>query len=402
MQNKKLFKKTFSAIVIIALVLSMVISAFPTTSQALGVVTITVKQPDPFSGNYSWFVYKNAAGSIIQDSCTIKNVGNEPATVNVYAVDATSNEAGSFILTFPKDPQKNIGTWTEVEGGPFELNPQQSIDIPFKIHVPDGATPGEYTGGIIVENATSAEKPKTSTASPLLGAVAGVDQIGKSDNISSAGSVSVKTRIGTRIYLTIPGDIVEDVKMTEFSAHKDLAGVTRFRLAIQNDGNMTYEPHATIKIYDTMGNIYETIDESLGTSSPGTTIKPVIKMTKKPFFGNYKAEVRISYESHYKTSMHSAPDTETTQIKFWIIPWEIILIIGLLILIGFAIYIRTRYCTQKYLRHSHDYTVQPNDDLIKLGKTYNIQWKMIAHCNNIKPPYIIKPGQIIKLPNQEN
>lgn len=401
MKNKKTLKKIFAAFALFALMFTTLLSAFPSTSKAMGLITITVKQPDPFSGNYSWFVYEKEGGSTIQDTATIKNVGTEPTMVNVYAVDATSNEAGSFILTFPEDSQNNIGIWTEIKSGPLQLNPQQSIDIPFKIHVPENVTPGQYTGGIIVENSSEQKETETDQkklASPYLGSVASATDINTNDNISSGGTVSVKTRIGTRIYLTIPGEIVEDIKLTDITAIKDIGGITRFQFVITNNGNMTYEPHARIEIYDTLGNLYETIDETLGTSSPNTVIKPSAKMTKTPFFGNFSAKVTMTYPSQFNSKLHGAPLKDTSEIKFWIIPWEIILMITLLILTGFAIYIKNIYTKKAYEARSISYVVQPNDDLINLGKTHNVPWKKIAKFNDIKAPFIIKPGQTIKIP----
>ncbi|GED14889.1 LysM peptidoglycan-binding domain-containing protein [Aneurinibacillus migulanus] len=43
------------------------------------------------------------------------------------------------------------------------------------------------------------------------------------------------------------------------------------------------------------------------------------------------------------------------------------------------------------------HTVKSGDTLIKIGRKYNKNWREIAKKNGIKPPYIIKVGQKIKL-----
>lgn len=43
------------------------------------------------------------------------------------------------------------------------------------------------------------------------------------------------------------------------------------------------------------------------------------------------------------------------------------------------------------------YTVQSGDTLSKIGQKTGIAWKTIAQINNIKFPYIIKKGQVLKL-----
>lgn len=47
---------------------------------------------------------------------------------------------------------------------------------------------------------------------------------------------------------------------------------------------------------------------------------------------------------------------------------------------------------------AHSYKVIKGDYLIKIGKKLNILWTDIAKKNNIKFPWIIKVGQILKLP----
>ena len=43
------------------------------------------------------------------------------------------------------------------------------------------------------------------------------------------------------------------------------------------------------------------------------------------------------------------------------------------------------------------YTVQKGDYLVKIGKKFNVKWTDIAKLNNIKFPYIIKVGQVLKI-----
>jgi hypothetical protein len=386
MPEKNMNKKIFAIIILLFLLLSVILAAIPQAAGALGMVTITVKNPDPIKGNYSWFVYEKEAGETIHDTATIKNVGKEPTEVQIYAVDASTNEAGSFTLSQMHEEQQNLGTWTEINHGPFTLNPQQSIDIPFKIQIPTNITPGQYTGGIIVENGTIQNTN---------------ENIQQETDQNTRGSVSVKTRIGTRIYLTIPGNIHEDIKLISATAAKELNGKTRFILAIENNGNLTYEPKAIVNIYDTFGLLYEQIEQTLGTSSPGTIIKPNVKMTKQPLIGSFTANIDIIYESQFRPEgMHQSALTDTINISFWVMPWRIVLpTLLLLIIIGAAFY-KKRVNRLNYLLTSQEYIVQENDDLIALGIKTKTPWKTIAKYNNLKPPYIIKAGDQLKIPKK--
>lgn len=45
------------------------------------------------------------------------------------------------------------------------------------------------------------------------------------------------------------------------------------------------------------------------------------------------------------------------------------------------------------------YTVQKGDSLMKIGSKTGVAWEKIAEYNGIKTPYIIRPGQVLKLTN---
>jgi LysM repeat protein len=46
------------------------------------------------------------------------------------------------------------------------------------------------------------------------------------------------------------------------------------------------------------------------------------------------------------------------------------------------------------------YTVEPNDTLSKIGTELGVPWTAIAATNNIKTPYRITPGQVLKIPKK--
>jgi uncharacterized protein YvpB/LysM repeat protein len=48
--------------------------------------------------------------------------------------------------------------------------------------------------------------------------------------------------------------------------------------------------------------------------------------------------------------------------------------------------------------HEESYTVQPGDYLIALAKRFSTSWNEIAELNSIGYPYIIHPGQVLKIP----
>lgn len=382
-KQKKHVSRLLSAMLFGAIFLLTTNSAF-----ALGQVTLTVKNPDPFKGNHSWFIYEEEAGQVIEDTATLKNFSNKPATVNIYAVDATSSDGGSFILKFREEEQKGIGYWTDVETKSVTINPSEVIDVPFKIVLPEGVTPGEYIGGLIVE-----------TGDPL-----NIDEEYEEacEEESLCGtSIAVRTRVGTRIYLTVPGRTYEDFSLTDFSASKSITGTTKFQFRIENNGNIAYEPMAVIDVYDGMGNLYEHIEKPLGISSPGTIINPVVKMTKRPLIGNFTAKASVTFDRQFGDSeFHASAPSEEMEVSFWVMPWEIIFIVLLIIIAIVGFYIQRKAVWKKYLAAAEDYTVGEGEDIEKIAKDRHINWKRLAKFNKLKPPYIIRKGDTLKVPKK--
>lgn len=56
------------------------------------------------------------------------------------------------------------------------------------------------------------------------------------------------------------------------------------------------------------------------------------------------------------------------------------------------------YKIPNIVTNTETYTVKSGDYLVKIGRKLGIKWQEIATINNIKSPYIIKVGQVLKLP----
>jgi len=45
-----------------------------------------------------------------------------------------------------------------------------------------------------------------------------------------------------------------------------------------------------------------------------------------------------------------------------------------------------------------NYTVAKGDTLFNISQKYNISWTTLATLNNLKSPFALKPGQVLKIP----
>ena len=47
-----------------------------------------------------------------------------------------------------------------------------------------------------------------------------------------------------------------------------------------------------------------------------------------------------------------------------------------------------------------EYKVKPGDTIFNIGQAYNINWTTLATINGLDSPFNLKPGQILKIPQQ--
>lgn len=149
------------------------------------------------------FMFTVDPGTNITDWVRVTNDSEDEVTFRVYASDATTDyDTGSFTLIGADQPSTGMGFWTSVDGTAsacpdaesrqeqagcaaglgveLSLASGEAADIPFTIAVPEDATPGDHSAGI----------------------VASFRQESASDD-----SLQYEQRVGTRIYLRVGGPL---------------------------------------------------------------------------------------------------------------------------------------------------------------------------------------------------
>lgn len=357
----------------------------PLEVNASSLIISTVKNPDPYSGNQSWFRYYESAGSTINDAIELNNPTNQIETIKLYATDATSNQAGSFTPKMDTDPQLGLGLWTTLEKNSVTLAPNQSTEIKFSIQIPKDTPPGQYFGGIINEEDNSA-----------------VCDLPETVNGFCQGNIQIKTRTGNRVYLTIPGEVKQDIKMTGFTWKIVGKNHVQFLFNFENKGNVSFQPKAYISIYDSWGNQVTTLENVLGKSLPGTTITPIVDWLNKGVFGTFKAKAEIYYQQDdlgQFDNLHGTVLSEHGELSLLIFPWTAaIWIFSFLILIGAAFLVRSYYYYW-LAKHCETYEVQDGDNLLEIAKRFNAKWQLIACINKLKAPYSLKDKTHLKIPH---
>lgn len=367
-----------------SLCIFVICGLFAQVSLASSVIVSTVKNPDMYSGNQSWFRYYQSPGTVIRDSVILRNIGNETETISLYPTDATSNQVGSFTPKMQDEEQKGIGLWTKLEKDSVTLAPKETVEVKFEIHIPQEITPGQYFGSIINEEVSD------SPCDEIL-IVAG----------SCQGNIQIRTRTGNRIYLTIPGQINQNIKLNSFNWKSAKNNTVNFQFSFTNSGNVAFEPKAIIHIYDGFGTKIDTIETKLGKSLPGSTITPMATWNHKGQFGSFTAKAEVFYQEDNQgriDNLHGATLSEKAESKIFLFPlFPFLTLLGIILFFAVGWSFRQSFY-QKIMKNWELYSVQSGDNLVDLARERHTHWKLIACINKIKAPYVISPKQKIKIP----
>lgn len=364
---------------------------FSSQASATSLVISTIKHPDLYTGNQSWFRFYENPGETIKDSIILKNLGTESETVNLYPTDATANQSGSFSLKMQSEEQKGIGLWTRLDSTEVTLKPNESKEVGFQISIPKNLSPGEYFGGIINEKKTDNN----------------CDTLDGNGNkkLSCVGNIIIKTRTGNRIYLTIPGQARQDIVMKDLSWKESPGHNILFHLNFVNNGNIAFEPKAIISIYDMSGNKIDSVEKSLGKSLPGTTINPLVEWKYKNKFGSFKANVEIFYKEDDQgrfNELHGVALMESRELRINITPWELVFSILASLLILTGIYLASIWKLKTIKRNALVYEVMEDENLLGISDKFKCNWRILAMLNRIKAPFVVSRGQKLLIPGRKN
>lgn len=273
----KIFKKSifssFFQITLFSLV-ALFLFALPVLAVETNTISAYPTHPsDTDPRSKSWFIYSIPAGDSKNDSVTVVNNGTEPVTLKVYPADSTKTKEGGFALTNIDAVNTDIGSYIKLETSEITLAPKEVKKINFVITMPENATKGEHSGGIVFEN-TTPRKVKTNKM-----------------------NVNVISRVGVRIYETVPGDeqLSMNVSDLKYSVVNDYLS---FTFKLQNTGTVHVTPKGMLELKDMVGRVVERIplDNLIGTVVPGEPVSVKVPThVLSPVLGWNSATVAVYY-----------------------------------------------------------------------------------------------------------
>lgn len=274
----------------------------------------------------SWFIYELKPGESQEDSITIMNLTEETIYIKVYPVDATTTQEGFFALIGEDEKQNEVGTWIKMKSNVVTVGPHEYKDVPFTITIPKYTTIGDHPGGIVVQEV---EKPNPK---------------------KSGIGLNIISRMGVRVYESVPGDKIANMDMSNFAYRLDNDHLV-YTFTLENLGNIILDPNGMIQLKDQDGKIVDTIHmPNLGSVFPHKPTFYTFKSDKeRPLFGQFTATVTVNYAVTKAIS-------RSLNIILYLKNWEYLIAIPLIILILALIITftikRLRHRKKWYEKHS--------------------------------------------------
>jgi len=307
-------------ILIYLALLLMSIGLFPAISQAAENDEMSI-YPYEWDGNNEltkyWFIYNLDINSNHQDKVVVENTGDSPISVKIYPVDALTTSDGAFALKNEDEAKSDMGGWITLSKSELDLEPNQKEIVDFTVNIPADASVGEHIGGIVLEN----------------------------KKIMEGHQINVKTRVGVRVYETVPGEIIKKMSIDNISAKGIYQSILsffyhwNFDYQISNQGNVQINPKITSKLTSSLfGNVEDYSQTVNGSIFPNKSVDLKFNPASPLYFGPYKLTVTTELDNQ-------APIQKT--INFWVIPWKLFIatIFILLLIISFVYLQRHRSTT---------------------------------------------------------
>lgn len=287
---------------VVLLILSIALAfVFSSPAWGIGASTFDLTHPDPKEpGKFidSAYQLQLKRGQKYEDKLLLKNIVKTPTTLRIYAADALPARNGGIALKGREEKKRGLGRWVKIAEEKITLQPGESKFIPFTLIVPFDATPDEYIGGLVVENA-EVKRPN-----------------------SSQFVINVIQRAALIITQRVPGPLIERLEFLSFA--RRVEENTYFDLVLKNTGNVHLNPASKIMILDVFSRKTNLLKvKNLGTIFPKKTAKLTAVWKEKPWIGLFQAKAEVTYGKG-KSAQRS--------LYFLIFPWWLLLLILLLIL----------------------------------------------------------------------
>jgi len=313
-----------------------------------------------------WFVYEISEGESIEDVVVIKNNTDAAANFYVYSADSSNSSGGGFAAKQRSEEMSAVGSWINLnledesvaqklqDDGSFLLSSGDSLEIPFELNVPEGVDVGEHTGGVMIEPANGASE--------------------------DGSGLQLSLRTGVRVYITVPGVILRDLKISNFAVNNnpELVVYDSF-LSVENLGNVSTSLDATLFVNNILFPEKSFVVERADYSVLRDVTADISFRFDKPLIGVYNLSAEAVYE---KDGDEVVMKTENQIIYSFASTTVLLIFIGSIILILLIIILATRLVARNLFWKKCK--LKSTDTANSIARKYGVPAKLITKKNKLK------------------
>ncbi|MFI6940191.1 WxL protein peptidoglycan domain-containing protein [Streptomyces sp. NPDC050418] len=225
----------------------------------------------PAEDGRPYFYMEGAPGAVLEDTVTVTNPGDAPATVRLRAAEAYNRADGSFDVRDSRGGRPSgAGGWLSFADDKVKIPPRTRAEVPFSVSVPDGATPGDHPAALIAE---------------MGGRKAGV-----------------------RVHLRVSGPTLSAVTVENVTVDGDT-----ITYSLVNRGNTVLTPKLAVHAEGLFGEVLDRGARALPVELlPGRKVTLREPWTDRPAFDSVRVELTVSADG-------AAKDTQAAEVR--LVPW---------------------------------------------------------------------------------
>jgi len=218
-----------------------------------------------------YFVYALAPGAGTSGAVIVSNVGTATGTVKLYTADGTTGATTGTVYKTNSAPT-GAGSWVKLAASSFSLAPGAHRQVSFTVHVPAGAKPGQWVGGIVAEASHRVSTQKSGQKAKV--------------------QITIRNQTIVAVQVNVPGKAVNAFTVGDVTTGGS-KGYQKVIVHIANIGNVLASPHGTVTIYKKDGTPIQTLPFTMDTFLPQTAIDYPLLLKKALGAGDYLAGIRL-------------------------------------------------------------------------------------------------------------